>query len=264
MIKVSCLGPAGSYSELAAKELCPDCERLLCRNFHETIESLVNGASDYAVLPIENSIQGGVVVNLDLVSQYSVFAIKETVLQIDHRLAMLRGVKREDITQVYSHEQAIGQCGTFLREHLPGAKCRYADSTAESLSLLDAHTAGIVGAHVRAEGVELSEENIANEKCNYTRFMLLERRGDLPAHSTKVYFSAVTGHVPGTLAELLQIFARNNVNLTRIESRPLRGKFGQYSFFIELNGNVADPKLIDVLRAARDYCEHFRLIGAYD
>ena len=248
MIKVSCLGPAGSYSELAAKELCPDCERLLCRNFHETIESLVNGASDYAVLPIENSIQGGVVVNLDLVSQYSVFAIKETVLQIDHRLAMLRGVKREDITQVYSHEQAIGQCAEFLRTRL----------------LLHAHTAGIVGAHVRAEGVVLSEENIANEKCNYTRFMLLERRGDLPAHSTKVYFSAVTGHVPGTLAELLQIFARNNVNLTRIESRPLRGKFGQYSFFIELNGNVADPKLIDVLRAARDYCEHFRLIGAYD
>ena len=88
MSKVSCLGPAGSYSELAAIELCPDGERLLCRNFHETIESLVNGLCDYAVLPIENSIQGGVVVNLDLVSQYSVFAIKETVLKIDHRLAM--------------------------------------------------------------------------------------------------------------------------------------------------------------------------------
>ena len=184
MIKVSCLGPAGSYSELAAKELCPDCERLLCRNFHETIESLVNGASDYAVLPIENSIQGGVVVNLDLVSQYSVFAIKETVLQIDHRLAMLRGVKREDITQVYSHEQAIGQCGTFLREHLPGAKCRYADSTAESLSLLDAHTAGIVGAHVRAEGVVLSEENIANESaCAQHEGVFFRRYGARARHA---------------------------------------------------------------------------------
>ncbi len=264
MIKVSCLGPAGSYSELAASELCPEGERLLCRNFHEVIESLVNELCDYAVLPIENSIQGGVVVNLDLVSSYSVFAIKETVLKIDHRLAMLRGVKREDITQVYSHEQAIGQCQTFLREQLPGAKCRYADSTAESLSLLDEHTAGIVGAHVRAEGVVLSDENIANEKCNFTRFMLLERRGDLPARSSKVYFSAVTGHVPGTLVELLGIFARSNINLTRIESRPLPGKFGCYSFFIELSGDVADQNLIDALRAARDYCEHFRLIGAYD
>lgn len=263
-MKVSCLGPAGSYSELAAKKLCPTCELLLCRNFHEVIESLVNELCDYAVLPIENSIQGGVVVNLDLVSQYSVFAVKETVLKIDHRLAMLKGVRMEDITHVYSHEQALGQCEAFLRERLPNAKCRYANSTAESLSLLDDHTAGIVGAHVQKENVVLSEENIANEKCNYTRFMLLERRGDLPARSSKVFFAAVTDHVPGALVELLQIFARSGINLTRIESRPIPGMFGQYSFFIELSGDVANPVVLDALRAARDYCVHFRLVGAYD
>lgn len=263
-MKVSCLGPAGSYSELAALELCPDCAAVFCRNFHEVIENLVNGSCDYAVLPIENSIQGGVVVNLDIISEYPVFAIKETVLKIDHRLALRAGVKCEDIEEVYSHEQALGQCETYLREHLPNAKCRYADSTADSLSRLDAHTAGIVGAHVKAEGVVLSQENIANEKCNYTRFMLLERRGDLPAKSEKVYFVAVTEHVPGALVGLLQIFARNRIDLTRIESRPIKGMFGQYRFFIELNGNVADEGLVNTLREARDYCVHFRLLGAYD
>ena len=264
MIKISCLGPAGSYSELAAKTLRPDCETVFCRNFYEVIETLVKGKSDYAVLPLENSIQGGVVVNFDLILENEVFAVEETVLKIDHRLAMKEGVHLSDIRRVFSHEQALGQCSMFLSEKMPTAKLRYSDSTAESISKLDADTAGIVGAHIKAEGVVLSEENIANEKMNCTRFLLLERRKELPLKSNKVMFVATTEHIPGALVSLLQVIARHGINLTRISSRPIRGEFGKYRFFIEISGDIASPVLHNALAEVESMCAQFRLLGAYD
>lgn len=264
MKKISCLGPAGSYSELAAKKMCPESELILCKDFYEVVQDLVDGKSDNAVLPIENSIQGSVIANLDILTEYLVFAIKQTVLQIDHRLAVRKGVKLSDIKKVYSHEQALAQCSAFLRRELPSAHQLIANSTAESLLMLDGETAGIVGAHINEEGVVLSEENIANDKLNFTRFLLLERRCDLPERSSKVFFAAVTEHRPGALVEVLQIFARNNINLTRIESRPIKGKFGEYNLFIELCGDVAEERIVRAVSQAKDMCVHFRLIGAYD
>lgn len=261
---ISCLGPAGSYSELAAKKLCPKSKLLLCKDFYEVVQMLVDGKSDNAVLPVENSIQGSVLAVLDILAEYHVFAIKQTVLQIDHRLALKEGVKISDIKRVSSHEQALAQCSAYLRRELPHAKQLHTNSTAESLSMLDGETAGIVGAHIKEEGVCLSGENIANDKSNCTRFLLLERRGDLPDRSSMVFFAAVTQHTPGALVEVLQIFARNNLNLTRIESRPLKGMFGNYNFFIELCGNVAEDRVIQAIREAKNMCVHFRLIGAYD
>lgn len=263
--RVGCLGPEGSYSEIAAKRMRADYGIVLYADFSAVVEGLLRGETDFAVLPIENSIQGGVLKNLDLLAESDVFEIEECVLSIDHRLAMLEGVRLSDIERVYSHEQAIGQCSRFLHDQLPKARCIFTSSTAESLSRLDARSAGIVGSHVRREGIVLSEDNIADEKKNYTRFMLLEkRRVELPAFSTMVFFCAVTEHKPGALVELLQIFARYGLNLTRIESRPIKDSFGEYRFFIEFAGDIGDKIVLEALAEAKRICLQFRVLGAYN
>ena len=174
--RAACLGPAGSYSELAAHTLCPQAHILFFPTFPAVFDALEEGRSDAAVIPIENSIHGGVLQNLDLLEVRAAVAVAEVRLRIDHRLATRQGVRFSEITRVYSHEQAIGQCARFLDEYLPHAERIFTDSTAKSLALLDEHSAGIVGAHTRAEGVCLSPENIADEKNNFTQFFLLRRR----------------------------------------------------------------------------------------
>ncbi len=262
-MKVSCLGPDGSYSQLAASKMRAGYEIVLCHTFHETVRMLTSGEVDYAVLPIENSLNGGVFECLDLLEEEDVFAVEEFPLAVDHRLATLEGVKREDIERIYSHEQAFGQCAGYLKEHFPTAEYIRSTATVESLNKLDAHSAGIVGAHINRQGVVLSEENIADNKGNFTRFLLVERRGEIPANSSMVFFSAICADRPGSLLGLLKIFLNRRINLTRIESRPVKDQFGQYRFFIEFAGDLSADWVKRALSEAEKYCLQFKLLGAY-
>lgn len=261
--RVACLGPKGSYSHLAASILHADAELVLCPDFGEVVERLTDGTVEKAVLPVENSIQGCVLKCLDLLERYPVFADKEYVLKVDHRIAVRSGTEYEKIERIYSHEQALSQCAKYLRKRFPDATLIPTRSTVESLAKLDFHSAGIVGSHVQAEGIELSEENIADEKCNFTRFFRLVREGELPSRSRKMFFCAVCRHEPGMLGELLSVFATSKINLTKIESRPVADSFGEYRFFIEIEGDCADERIGRALELAQEKCRHFRLIGAY-
>lgn len=262
--RAACLGPEGSYSHLAAQKMCPGAEIVCCKSFPDVFAALTSGKTENAVIPIENSIQGGVLQNLDLLETENAFAVEQTLLRIDHRLVTLPGTEYGSIRRVYSHEQAIGQCSEFLHRSLPQAECIFTDSTAKSLSLVDERSAGIVGAHVQAEGLAFSQENIANEKNNFTQFFRLRRRGEgIPAHCATVFFSAVCEHRPGSLLALLQSFSDASINLTRIESRPIRGVLGEYRFYIEAEGDLADGRILDAFAAAKRCCRQFRLLGAY-
>ncbi len=262
-LKASCLGPAGSYSELAARELCKGCEIVLCHSFSDAVSLLVGGEVDCAVLPVENSLNGGVLPVLDLLAGADIFGEEEYLLPIDHRLAMLEGVRREDIKTVYSHEQALGQCARYLHENFPSAALIATASTAESVSRLDLSSAGIVGAHVKREGLVLSAENIADNKQNFTRFLRVVRGEGSVRRSSMVFLCAECAHQPGSLLGLLAIFYRHGLNLTRIESRPLKDSFGQYRFFIEFAGDIASAEVREALSEVKAYCTAFKLLGAY-
>ncbi len=263
-MKVSCLGPDGSYSVLAAQKTCKGAQLILCKNFPEVIARLSSGEVDCAVIPIENSIQGGVLQNLDLLERENVFAVEECVLAIDHRLVVKKGVPLKDVTQIYSHEQAIGQCSEYLNKYFPNAQILFADSTAKSLQMLNEHTAGIVGGHVKREDLTISEESISNEKNNFTRFLRLVRGDATPKNSEKLFCCTVLKHRPGALLQLLKIFADGNVNLTRIESRPIKDVFGEYRFFIEFKGDISSPAVQELLRRVeQENSDKFRLLGAY-
>ncbi len=254
----------GSYSEYAAKIMCEGSEVVLCHNFAETVKKLTAGEVDCAVLPVENSLNGGVSECLDLLDSEEIFGVREDLLLVDHRLALLEGVNRKEIDTVCSHEQALGQCTEYLERNFPQAQYVETSSTVESLKLLNSHTAGIVGAHVKRDGVTLSGENIADNKGNYTRFLLVERRGKLPEHSVMVFFSAVCQHKPGALVNLLKIFQRYSLNLTRIQSRPVKDQFGQYRFFIEIAGDIGGERVKAALSEAKKVCASFKLLGAYN
>ncbi len=262
--KVSCLGPEGSYSQLAAEALCEGWEIVLCPSFSDAIAKLIASETDYAVLPVENSINGGVFSALDLLAEADLFGEEEYMLSIDHRLARREGVKDEDIKVICSHQQALGQCAAYLRTRFPNAMLLATASTAESLKRLDAHTAGVVGSHIKMDGVVLSEENIADNKRNFTRFLRV-RKGE-PSYdkrSAMVFLCAVCAHKPGELLGLLKIFQRYSLNLTRIESRPLKHSYGQYRFFIEFAGDISSERVQSALNDAAVHCAQFKLLGAY-
>ena len=173
-MKIGCLGPAGSYSEVAAKKLSPDAEVVLFRNFPAVVAALRTGAVDEIALPIENTIQGGVLQNMDLLAdERDLFAVREYILPIEHRLVYRKGESLADIAKVYSHPQALGQCSVFLSEKLPHVRPMPVESTAEGLSRVKAPgDAAIVGAHLCAgleeRGLEAYPGNIADEKKNFT------------------------------------------------------------------------------------------------
>ena len=266
-MKVSCLGPKESYSALAALKLCKGAERLYCSSFPATLNLLLEGVADAAVLPVENCIMGSVVQNLDLISQAeNIMGVGEYLMPIDHRLVTKGNIPYSDIQRVCSHIQGLSQCSEFLGKNFPFAKLVYTYSTAESLSLLDDHTAGIVGAHVKEDrdGLVLSEQNIADAKSNFTRFLLFKRGNTPPKNSEYVYFSVVCKQeTTGALCRLLGIFNRYGINVTRLDSRPVKDVLGNYRFFIEFAGDIGSSNVQKALKEAEANSEEYKLLGAY-
>ena len=266
-MKVSCLGPKETYSALAAQKLCKGAEQLYCSSFAATLNLLLEGTADAAALPMENFIMGSVVQNLDLLAKTkNIMGVGECLMPIDHRLVTKGEIPYSQIKRVCSHVQGLSQCSEFISKNFPNAQLVYTCSTAESLRLLDEQTAGIVGAHLSGrEGLVLSKENIADEKNNFTRFLLFVRGNTPPEHSEYVYFSAICRQEKaGALCRLLEVFERHALNLTRIDSRPVRDHFGRYRFFIEFEGDIANENVKEALKEAKLRTDEFTLLGAYE
>lgn len=281
-MKIAFLGPEGSYSHLAAKSFLKTestgakkvndwDECIPFRNFPEVFAAVINDRVDAAAVPIENSLQGGVLQNLDLLQSYEgLYAVKESIIRIDHRLVYKEGVKLSDIGRVYSHRQALDQCAAFLSKELPFASLRDAESTGFGLSRAfeddSGKSAAIVGAHTESlrSGFVMSEECISDEKNNFTHFLLV-KKGEkaLPAHTSRVFFSTVCPHRPGSLLELLQIIAKYGINMTKIESRPVKNQVGDYRFFIEADCDVGSAQVQEMLAAIKENTLECKLLGAY-
>ena len=266
MNRVSYLGPNGSYSSLAAAALAPDAEGFPCGSFYAAVAALADGEVSCAVLPVENTLQGAVTQNLDLLyAAQDLYAVREYLLKIEHRLIAAEGTDLADIRRIYSHEQAILQCGRFIAQYLPHAQIVYTDSTMQSVSRIrEKGDAGIVGSHVRAEGMHFIGENIADEQKNFTHFLLVEKGKDrLPLHSAHIYFAATCPHEPGALLKMLQILSVYDLNMTKIESRPIKNSPGEYCFFVEFSGDIADKNVRAALDRLEEYTKNFRLLGCY-
>ena len=265
-MKIAFLGPEGSYSHVAAQYFLKAesqdgakgvnfDECIPFRNFSEVLNAVSSGRVDAATIPIENSIQGGVSQNLDLLqASENLYAVNETVIKVDHRLIYKEGVKLSEIGRVYSHRQALDQCFEFLRKNIPFASLRDAESTAF----------GITKAMEDESGFVMSEESISDEKNNFTHFLLI-KKGEytLPKTSSLVFFSTVCPHRPGSLLELLAIIAKHGVNMTKIESRPVKNRPGDYRFFIEADCDISSQTVKDMLEEIKQNTLECKILGAY-
>lgn len=264
------LGPRGSFSEEAAL-LRADTDQLVAfSSFPALVSAVETGLADEAVLPIENSIEGAVSTTLDLLIHETALRIAgELALPVRHFLITRPGVHLEDVRVVTSHPQALGQCRRFLDRCLPGVEQEAALSTSGAVKDVaegdDDHRAGI-GTARAAElyGGAIIAHDIQDVHTNVTRFVVLAREDAPPTGNDKTSLAfRVQENVPGALHAILAELAVENLQMTKIESRPSKGWLGDYVFLIDFEGHRQDERVARVLDNIRDRCSILKIFGSY-
>jgi prephenate dehydratase len=281
--RVGYLGPAGTFSEealLASGER----GRIVPVGFagiYETVSALRSGEVEWAIVPIENSLEGSINVTLDLLAGEAadVRIVGEAILRVRHALIAARDTSLGEIRTVLSHPQVPGQCTRFLRGELTGAEILPASSTAEAVRLVVADggpTTAALGTELAAEiyGAVVLRREVEDRDDNQTRFVWLARRAqadqqpplvapDVGEWKSSIVFWGSGAERPGWLVRCLGEFAEREINLTKIESRPRRTQMGTYMFFAEVLGREDDAPVADALTALGLRCEHVAVLGSY-
>jgi prephenate dehydratase len=284
-MRLGFLGPAGTFSDEAVRAATAgdrgDGELVPFPSIHETVMAVQAGAIDRALVPIENSLEGGVSATLDALALEAreVEIVGETVLAIRNCLIARDDLPLPLIEVVVSHPQPLGQCARFLRSEVPNATVRATTSTADAVREVAASHApwAAVGPRSAAAlyGCRVLREGIDDEPDNATRFVWLGRAGTPPVvpggdadpdaapWKTSVVFAGAGDQSPGWLVRCLSEFAFRGVNLTRIESRPSKGRLGHYLFHVDMEGRAGEPSVADAITALGGHCEEVRLLGSY-
>jgi prephenate dehydratase len=275
-LRIAYLGPAGTFTEDALREAVGADEEfvpLRTATVHDAILKVERGEAERALVPFENSIEGSVRSTLDALAfdTERVTIVGEHDFAVRAMLIARKTVDLNEITTVFSHPQPLAQCARFLREGLPTAVLRNVSSTAEAVRLVSESDEpwAAIGAHAAAElyGCEILREGIEDEINNVTRFVWIApagtAAGDGTAWKTSLVFSELGEDHPGALVEALREFSSREVNLTRIESRPLRLGLGRYMFFCDLEGAETDAPVGEAIEALRAKAESVRVLGSY-
>jgi prephenate dehydratase len=277
------LGPAGTFSEeaLLSSAVPGAVEPVALASIYDTVIALRDGRIELAIVPIENSLEGSITVTLDLLAEQApaVQIVGEALLRVSHSLIAAEEVPLGEIATVISHPQVPGQCTRFLRGELPGAAIRPAASTAEAVRAVVAakdRTTAALGTALAAEiyGGTVLREGVEDRADNETRFVWLARadtagagpplRGPEGAQRRcSIVFWGPGAEHPGWLVRCLSEFARREINLTKIESRPRREQMGSYMFFADLDAGAEQARLADALDGLTAICEEVRVLGSY-
>jgi prephenate dehydratase len=275
-MRIAYLGPAGTFTEDALGEALggqEDFEALRTPTVHDAIVAVERGEAERALVPFENSIEGSVRSTLDTLA----FDTEQATIVGEHDFAVRamliarEEIELDRIESVLSHPQPLAQCARFLRENLPGAARQSVESTAEAVKIVKASEAAwaAIGARSAAElyGCTILREGIEDESNNVTRFVWIARAGTEAeageAWKTSLVFAELGEDHPGALVEALREFSARDVNLSRIESRPLRQGLGRYMFFCDLEGAIEDPAVSGAIEALRGKAESVRILGSY-
>ena len=262
-------GVKGSYSEEAAiKYFGAESNRTNADSFEAAFLSLKNNKSDYAVLPIENSNTGTIVDVMDLLEKYGYFIIGEVDIPIRHCLMGVKGSKVSDIKYIYSHEQGIMQSSGFLKTLGNDIICREYYSTAKSAEKVandnnpvQAAIAGKQNAEIY--GLDILAEDINNSDKNTTRFIVVSVNSEIDVMCNKISAAFTLPHESGELHRVLACFAHGDLNLLKLESRPLDNKNFEYMFFVDYTGNLLDEKVRQITNNVIEGTGEFKLLGNY-
>ena len=265
-MKVSFQGEPGAYSEQAVFNYFGKVETVPCESFDAMFDAVVSGKSDAALAPIENSLAGSIHQNYDLLLRHDLHIVGEYFLRVQHCLITNPGVKMEDIKKAISHPQALGQCAGYLRSH--GIKAEQVYDTAGSVKMLKesgARDVAAIASKRAAElyGMQILQEGIEDNPENYTRFLAVGRESIVPTNEAKTSIVFTLKNMPGALFKAMSVFALRDIDLTKIESRPLQGKPWEYLFYIDLIGSTSDDVTKRALDHLGEYAVTLRVLGSY-
>lgn len=271
-MKVGYLGPCGSYSYEAAcrysSKIAKESEYVALTSFAAIIDGVELGNLELGIIPVENSTHGAVATAMDrLLYLKKGIVCGEVIVNIDHCLLSL-AANSDDIKIIYSHEQALEQCRNFFVSRYPHMEFMSCSSTTQACELASEGGAafGAIASKLAANlyGLPIMEQNIQDNAYNQTRFLIIgTKQAPLTGNDKTSIVFAFPGDYPGSLYNILKAFARRNINLTRIESRPAKNLMGKYIFHVDFIGNCQDEKGTSVLYEIKSHVSWLKILGSY-
>ncbi len=261
-------GEEGAYTEAAMKAFFGEkISSFHVATWRDAMRAIEEGSADYAVLPIENSSAGIVSENYDLLVEFESYIVGEQVISIDHCLLGVPGSKASDIHKVYSHPQALSQCSKYLDEHREMSAIPLLNTATAARKVKedgDITCAAIAGRHAASTyGLEILEEHINKSSGNSTRFIIVSNQKIFCRRADKISICFEIPHQSGSLYHMLSHFIYNDLNMNRIESRPIEDRPWEYRFFVDFEGNLAESSVKNALRGLREEARNMKILGNY-
>lgn len=261
-------GVAGSFSEQALLDYFgDDTKTKAVDEFEDIFTQLENDSIKYGILPIENSSTGGITDVYDLLNKYDFKIVGEVCLKVNHNLMAIKGASIEDITEVYSHSQALSQCCEFLKSKKSWAQVPFCNTakSAEFVCNSKEKFKAAIGSRRAAALYDLNilVRNINSNSKNITRFIIISKNMEINNECNKTSVIFVTPHRSGSLYNILGHFSENNLNLLKIESRPIWDKPWEYFFYIDFEGNLDEETVKEAMHEITKACSYFKILGNY-
>jgi len=265
MTSVSFQGERGAYSEAAAKSFFDDnIQTIPLPTFSDILQNTSKDISEYAILPVENSLEGSVGESYDLLYSTDLNVTGETYQKIEHCLIGIG--KLEEVDTVYSHPQALGQCRNFIEKYEMKTIPTY--DTAGSVKIIkelkEKNCACIASKEAaKISNMPIINENIANNLNNFTRFLILSKKDTLETENDKTSIIFSIKHEPGSLYRIIENFNKNKVNLTKIESRPTKSNSWEYNFYVDFEGHHKNIQILEMLDQIKKETLFIKILGSY-
>lgn len=261
-------GTEGAYTQAAMKQYFgSEINSFHVQTFRDAVDAIEEGAADFAVLPIENSSAGAVNEVYDLLVEFENYIVGEIVLPINHVLAGLKGTDIETIRRVYSHPQGLMQCTKFLSLHRDWQQISVANTAIAAEKVLedkDPSKAAICSAYAaEVHGLEVLKSHLNHNSNNSTRFIVITNQKIFLKDAQKISICFEVPHESGSLYHLLSHFIYNDLNMSKIESRPVEGRTWEYRFFVDFDGNLSDGAVKNALRGLREEARNLKILGNY-
>jgi len=265
-LRISYLGPEATFTHIAARQQFGHKAEFISEpSISDVFTRVERGEADYGVVPVENSTEGVVSHTLDMFLNSNLKISAEIILEVHHCL-LSRADSLEKIKRIYSHSQALAQCRSWLREHLPKVPILDASSTAEAARLCskDLNSGAIASAYAGDYyGLKILARNIEDIKNNFTRFLVIGKESSPKSGNDLTMIMFSLRDYPGVLWQALGAFASRKINLTKIESRPLKGKAWEYVFFVEMEGHIEEKKIKNALKELENRAVFVRVLGSF-
>ncbi len=267
-IRVVYQGVEGAYSHAAMRTYFGDDVNCFhVTKWRDAMEAIAEGAADYAVLPIENSSAGIVADNYDLLVNFENYIVGEQIIKCEHALLGLPGTDIRQIRKVYSHQQALSQCEEYLDRHREWLQIPYGNTAMAAKKVAEDGdpSQAAIASRFAAEyfGLEVLADHVYYNEANSTRFIVVTNQRVFRKDAKKISICFETPHSSGSLYYIMSHFIYNNINLNKIESRPIAGRNWEYRFFIDFDGNLNDSAVKNALRGIREEAINMKILGNY-